>query len=216
MLTEKDREIIKKRLEEMENPVKILLFSQRINCEFCEPTEELIKEVVELSPKLSVEIISPLENEELSKKYGIDKIPAIGLVGERDYGIRFFGIPAGYEFATLLESIILVSKGKTKFKSSNREKIKEINVPLKIQVFVTPSCPYCPSAVLLANQAAMENSNISAFGVEVSEYPEMASLYKIASVPKTVINDALEFVGAVSEDQFVEYLLQAAKMDTMS
>jgi glutaredoxin-like protein len=210
MLTERDKEIVRKRLEEMENPVKILLFSQRINCEFCEPTEELIKEVVELSPKISLEIHSPIENEDLSRKYGIDRVPAIVLIGEKDYGIRFFGIPAGYEFATLLESIILVSKGRTRFKSTNQEKIRGINVPLKIQVFVTPTCPYCPSAVLLANQAAIENMNISAYGIEVSEYPEVAELYNVTGVPKTVINDSFEFVGAVSEDQFVEYLLQAA------
>jgi len=211
MLTEKDREIVRKKLEEMENPVKILLFSQRINCEFCEPTEELIKEVVELSPKLSLEIYSPAENEELSRRYEIDKVPAIVLIGEEDYGIRYFGIPAGYEFATLLESIILVSRGKTRFKSENQEKIKGINVPLKIQVFVTPTCPYCPFAVLLANQAAMENSNISAYGIEVSEYPEIAELYNVTGVPKTVINGTFEFVGAVGEDQFVQYLLEAAQ-----
>jgi glutaredoxin-like protein len=211
MLTEKDKEIVRKKLEEMENPVKILLFSQRINCEFCEPTEELIKELVELSPKLSLEIHSPAENEELSKRYEIDKVPAIVLMGEKDYGIRFFGIPAGYEFATLLESLILVSRGKTRFKSGNQEKIRGINVPLKIQVFVTPTCPYCPSAVLLANQAAMENSNISAYGIEVSEYPEIAELYNVTGVPKTVINGTVEFLGAVGEDQFVQYLLQAAE-----
>lgn len=211
MLTEKDKEIVRKKLEEMENPVKILLFSQRINCEFCEPTEELIKELVELSPKLSLEIHSPAENEELSKRYEIDKVPAIVLMGEKDYGIRFFGIPAGYEFATLLESLILVSRGKTRFKSGNQEKIRGINVPLKIQVFVTPTCPYCPSAVLLANQAAMENSNISAYGIEVSEYPEIAELYNVTGVPKTVINGTVEFLGAVGEDQFVQYLLQASE-----
>lgn len=213
ILTENDREIIKRRLEEMDNPVKIVLFSQRINCEYCEPTEELMKELAELSPKLSIQILSPAEDEELARKYGVDRVPAIVLLGkdEKDSGIRFFGIPAGYEFATILESIIMVSQGRTRLKPSSVEKIKSINVPLKIQVFVTPTCPYCPSAVLLASQAAMENENIRAFGVEVSEYPDVGSLYNVTSVPKTVINGSFEFVGAVREDDFVNYLLRAVQ-----
>jgi predicted DsbA family dithiol-disulfide isomerase len=79
-----------------------------------------------------------------------------------------------------------------------------------VQVFVTPTCPYCPTVARLAHQAAVENENVIADVVEVSEFPDLAAQYHVRGVPKVVMNDTLELVGAQQEAAFVEALLEAA------
>lgn len=213
MLSEKDKEVVRKKLKEMKDEVTLLLFSQKLNCEYCSETEELMKELDELSPKLNVEIHNAVEEKELAETYGIDEVPAIVIKGKKDFGIRFYGVPAGYEFATLLEDILMISKGVTSLKEETRERVKNINKKLEIRVFVTPTCPYCPSAVMLAHQAAVENDNIVAYGIEVSEYPHIVKRYDISAVPVTVINDTVRFEGAVPEEVFMDYLVKASEIE---
>lgn len=45
--------------------------------------------------------------------------------------------------------------------------------------------------------------------VEASEFPELAERYNVYAVPKIVINETTEFVGAQPEAQFVGYVAQA-------
>ena len=78
-------------------------------------------------------------HKEIAKAYRIDKIPATVIEGDIDYGIRYYGIPAGYEFAALLDTIIEVSKRDSGLAENIRQKLKEINLPVHIQVFVTPT-----------------------------------------------------------------------------
>lgn len=87
--------------------------------------------------------------------------------------------------------------------------MKSVTKPLHIQVFVTPTCPYCSIAVRTAHQLAIENLNITADMVESIEFPHLANRYSVMAVPKTVINDKIEFVGAPSEEEFVDYVLRA-------
>ena len=110
MFTSEDEIEIKKRLEEVENNVKLILFTQSLNCESCPETEVLLRELAALSDKLNLEILNPHVNSDKAEQYKITRTPALILEGERDYGIRFFGMPGGYEFASLLEDIIAVGK----------------------------------------------------------------------------------------------------------
>ncbi|RMG27296.1 MAG: glutaredoxin, partial [Methanobacteriota archaeon] len=148
-----------------------------------------------------------VNDKEVAEKYGIDKIPATIIMGDKDYGIRFYGIPSGYEFSTLLEDIIMVSHRDSGLSPKTREKIAAIDTPLHFQVFVTPTCPYCPRAVLLAHQLAMENDNIVADMVEAIEFPQLSQKYHVMGVPKTVVNDQDLAEGAMPEEMLVERLL---------
>jgi glutaredoxin-like protein len=103
--------------------------------------------------------------------------------------VRYFGIPAGYEFSTLVEDLIDVSKGTTKLREKTREILATVDQDLHIQVFVTPTGPYCPRAARLAHQLVIENEHITADVVEVSEFIDMAQHYRVQGVPKTVVND---------------------------
>ena len=122
---------------------------------------------------------------------------------------RFFGIPAGYEFSTLVEDILDLSKGTTALSEKTRTALEEVDQDLHIQVFVTPTCPYCPAAARLAHKLAMENEHITADVIEISEFVDLAQRYHVQGVPKTVINDRVEFAGALPEPRFVQQVLQA-------
>ncbi|MCS4541998.1 MAG: thioredoxin family protein, partial [Euryarchaeota archaeon] len=92
--------------EKMKDEAKILVFTQETECPLCKETRELVQEIAALSGKIKVEIYDFIKDSEKAKEYYINKIPAIALVGKKDYGIRFFGAPAGYEVSPFIEDII--------------------------------------------------------------------------------------------------------------
>jgi len=193
----------------LDGEVKMVMFTQQFECEFCKDTRELVEELTQTSPKLKVVIYDFSKDKEKAKEFNVDKIPAIVLVGKRDYCVRFYGIPSGYEFTALTEDIIDVSIGKTNLTPQTKEKLQTINKPIHIQVFTTPTCPYCPQAVRLAHQFAIENPFIRADMIEVVEFPFLGQRYAVMGVPKVVINETISFVGALPEDRFIEYVLIA-------
>ena len=212
MISDKDKKTVGDRLSKLTGSVKLVMFTQEMECRFCKETRELVEEVAALSDKISVEIRDFVKQEDEAKKLGIDKIPAIGVFGEgdKDYGIRFYGVPAGYEFMSLLESIEIVSKGESGLSAAGKEKIKGLNKPVHLQVFVTPTCPYCPRAVVQAFRMAVESTNVSASMVEATEFPHLANKYQVSGVPHTVIGDSSQpMIGAYPEAAALDMILNA-------
>lgn len=212
MISDKDKKAVGERLSRLTGAVKLVMFTQEIECQFCRETRELVEEVAALSDKISVEIRDFMKQEAEAKKRGIDKIPAIGVLGEgdKDYGIRLYGIPAGYEFMSLLESIEIVSKGESGLTASGKERIKGLNKPVHLQVFVTPTCPYCPRAVVQAFRMAVESPNVTASMVEATEFPHLANKYQVSGVPHTVIGDSSQpMIGAYPEAAALDMILAA-------
>ena len=114
-------------------------FTQPFECQYCKETRELVEEVAALSDKVSVEVFDFVDDKALADSLGIDKVPAIAVVGAKDYGIRMFGIPSGYEFGSLIESIKLVSEGKSGLAPDTKKMVAKLTKPVKIQVFITPT-----------------------------------------------------------------------------
>jgi len=126
------------------NPVKLVMFTQTVECQFCAETRQIVEEVAALSDKIEPVIYDFVTDKPAAESYGIDKIPAIALLGtkdgkEQDYGIRFYGIPSGYEFATVVEDIIAVSRGESGVKPATQKALAGLTAPAHIQVFVTPT-----------------------------------------------------------------------------
>lgn len=200
LLKDKDREYLQQEFaKRLKNPVTLVVFTQTIACDFCAQTEEIAREVAGLSDKISVEVYNFVTDKPVADRYGVDKIPATVVVGEKDYGIRFFGIPAGYEFTSLIEDILMVSAGDSGLSEATKLAVANIKQPVRIQVFVTPTCPYCPGAVLLAHKLAMESEYIVGEMVEATEFPHLAQKYNVMGVPRTVINEKTHIEGAVPE-----------------
>ncbi len=197
--------------KELKEQVNLKLFSQAIGCETCQIAEELLKELAEVEPeKIKLEIYSPLVDREISQKYGIERVPTIVIEGDKDYGIRYVGLPAGLEFTTLVQGVVQVSKREPKLSERTIEMLQNIDIPMEIMVFVTTSCGYCPSAAITAMNFAMANDNIKAMIVDASENMDLAERFQVVGVPKIVINrGVVEFVGAQPENNFLGYVISA-------
>jgi len=119
--------------------VKLINFTQTFECDTCHDTRVLLEELCAISDKLSLEVLNFTLDKEKAAAYRIDKIPAIVIEGERDYGIRFYGVPAGYEFASLLDAIVLASQGDSDLGPPSRAAAASIGEPLHLEVLVTPT-----------------------------------------------------------------------------
>ena len=218
LLKDKDREAVREQFQELTNPVTLVMFTQKIECEYCEDTRRMVEEVAALSEKVTAQIHNFVIDKEVAEKYGVDKIPAIVILGvdtekpsggEQDHGIRFYGIPAGYEFSALIEDIKIVSSGESGLSQETKSTLAQVKEPLHMQVFTTPTCPYCPRAVILAHKMALESGYIQADGIEAMEFPHLAIRYQVRGVPRTVINETTFIEGAVPEPMMVEGVLKA-------
>jgi glutaredoxin-like protein len=196
--------------EKMENAVRIVMFTQEFECRFCSDTRQLVQELATLSDKITVEIYDFMADAEKVKEYGIDKIPALAIIGKKDYGVRIYGIPYGYELQTLIEAVINVSKGKTNLSDNTKAILAEVKAPVHIQVFVTLTCPHCPVAAAIAHKLAIESDMVKADVIDASEFSTLAQKYAVIGVPKIVINEKVEFIGAFNEDLFAEHVLLSA------
>ena len=139
MLQDSDVAEIRQRLEEMVNPVKLVHFTQELNLEYGRETQQLLQELSQISDKLTLETYNYLLDKEKVAEYAVDKIPATVIRNGKDYGIRFFGLPAGYEFSILLDGILSVSSADSGLQPASREKLAALKEPLHLEVFSTPT-----------------------------------------------------------------------------
>jgi glutaredoxin-like protein len=139
LLDENTRQQVAGELSDLKNPVKLVMFTQDIECQYCAETRQLCEEIADLSDLISVEVNDFLTDKDKADEYGIDKIPAIAVVGAKDYGVRYFGIPSGYEFMSLLDSVKTVSAGGVELMPETMAFLDGLKDPLHIQVFVTPT-----------------------------------------------------------------------------
>jgi glutaredoxin-like protein len=208
LLNDRVRKQVRKKFENLEGEVNLLVFTQEIECDYCHDTRTLVEELAGLSEKIDLQVYDFVSDQEEVRKYGIDKIPAVAVTGpaQKDHGIRFYGVPGGYEFMSLLEAIEMVSKGSSDLSAETREFLDSLDRDLHFQVFVTPTCPYCPGAVILAHALAMASDRVSADMVEVSEFPQLAVKYQVQGVPRTVINETIVQEGAAPEEMLISKL----------
>lgn len=169
----------------------------------------MLEELVQTSNKLKLEVYNFVIDKDKVELYGIDKIPAIVILeGDKDFGIRYYGIPSGYEFASLLEDIKMVGTGEVDLNDNLIERVKAIDKDVHLQVYVTPTCPYCPRAVIAAHKFAYLNPKIKADMVEATEFPHLARKYNVMGVPRTVINENDFIEGAVPEDMLLDKIYE--------
>lgn len=226
LLNDKVQQQVREALADMTGAVKVILFTQgqtdlALECEMCAETRQIVEEVAALSDKITVDVRDFVADADLAEQLGIDKIPALAILraeGERtvDYGIRLYGIPSGYEFSTLIEDLLMVSRGEHGLNDATVKELERLLEPVHIQVYVTPTCPYCPRAVVLAHRLAMASPLITADMVESMEFPQLANKYQVYGVPRTVINDVVHIEGAVPEAHLVQGLMTVLDEAEMS
>ena len=196
----------------LKEKVDLVVFTSKdSDCRYCKESIQLAEEVAELSDKINFVSYVFEDDKEKAKEFGIEKHPAtvVAKSGEADGRIRYYGLPSGYEFGSLMEDLKNVSKGEAEISSKAMEVISKIDKPVKIQVYVTPTCPYCPKAVGTAHKFALINKNITGEMIESLEFSDEAEEAGVSSVPHIVINGNVQFVGAYPDDQFADYVQEA-------
>jgi len=121
------------------SPVKLVFFTQTFGCETCLPARQIVNRVAALSDQITVEEYNLVIDKEQAEAYGIQRVPAIAVVGAADTGIRFYGAPDGHELVSLVESILLVASGEPGLSDESRVRVADVDQPIEIQVFVTPT-----------------------------------------------------------------------------
>ena len=192
LIAEKDRVAIREMFGEMVNPVRLVVFTEgslqlpgRQKCMYCEQTVQLAQELGELSDKLSVEVYNFDVDKEKVDEYGVVRVPAIAVVGEKDYGVRYYGIPAGYEFTALLEDIIDVSKGTTDLSATRWSSWRGWTSPCTFRCSSRRRARTARRRCGSRHKLAIHSDYVTADMVEAQEFPEMAQRYGVYGVPRT-------------------------------
>ncbi|MBA4389206.1 MAG: glutaredoxin [Verrucomicrobia bacterium] len=210
MLKDSDKKKLNQMLGELPNDVTLVIFT-REDCEYCKISLKLLEEIAGVNPKIKLEVHDAEKEKSLADKYRVDKLPAMIMRGARDYNIRFFGVPSGYELVTLLQDISDVSRNDPKLPPEVVAKLKELTKPVHIEVLVTPTCPFCPAAVRVAHRFAMITDLVTADMIEVSEFDDISVKYNVRGVPQTVINESISLVGAHPEKTVLEKIFVAIR-----
>jgi len=208
-ISKEHQDYLKQEFGKMTQPVKLVYFTQEFECQYCQITRELLTEIADLSDRINLEIYDFVKDSEKVKQYQVDKIPAVAVEGAYDYGIRYFGVPMGYEFSSLIEDILDVSRDSTNLSEETKQQLKRLTKPIHIQVFITLTCPYCPAAVRMAHKMALESEMVRADMVESSEFPQLVYKYHVSAVPKVIINETVEFEGALPESNYLAKVMEA-------
>ncbi len=204
---------LKKILSGLKEEINIAYFQQESGCPSCADTMTFLNEFKSLTDKIKVTVYDFQKDNEQVLKYGINKVPAMVVMDKdnTDRKIRIYGTPAGYEINSFLASLFEASGVAEKLPDDISSRIKAIKKDIHIQVFVTPSCPHCPGAVVTAHRLAYENSHIKADMVECSVFPQEATKYNVSGVPKIVINETYELIGNQPITAFLDTIEQIQK-----
>ncbi len=138
-LTAQDEQAVKREFEKLTGPVKLTVFASELGPESNAETVALIKEVAALSDQISVTVLNPHIEREETAAYDVSVTPAVAVEGAKDYGIRFLGVPAGYEFSNLIDSIVAVSRGEAQLSDATKEALAGLTEDVRIKVFATPT-----------------------------------------------------------------------------
>lgn len=186
--------------------VNVAFFGSENGCRSCKDTLQFMTEFSELHENMKLEVFDVEKDKEYAEQLGVDKVPSMVILDEEknDFGMRFFGIPAGYEVHSLISAIKEMGGIPADLPVEIEERISKLDKDVHIRVFVTPTCPYCPGAVITGHRLAMLNKRIKADMIEANTFPEESAKYGVRGVPKIVINETHEFVGSQPITKFLE------------
>lgn len=205
---------VRELLAEVERPVELALVlgpyetTTLVGTREVDPEQEtraIVNAVAELSDLVTV-------SEHGEGAFAVERYPAVVVLREgEDVGIRYYGTPWGYELTSIVGAAVEAGKAEPSLSPESLEALASLERDLAVDVFVTPTCPHCPRAVLLAYRAALASPRVTAAAIESTEFPALADRYGVLAVPRVVVNEEPLFEGAVPEQVFVQRLVAAAR-----
>ena len=221
LLSTTDQERLQTEFSAMTRDVRLLFFTQTLGCETCLQTWQILNELPPLSSRITIEEVNLILDKDTAAEYGIDRAPGVAIVSVDDGGevqdsrIRFVGTPVGYEFVSLVRALLLVGGSVSTLSAESRQRLAALDHPVTLKVFSTPTCPHCPQAVAIANEIAFASPHVTAYAYEATEFPDLTRRYGVTGVPKTIVNDTGEILGAVPEDTFVTQVVESRSQEAV-
>jgi len=176
----------------------------------CAPTRRVLEQIAADNPDVTVEVLNLVLDKEKAAEYGVDRVPAIIVAAAEGERIRYYGAPLGNELPTLLQAISMAERQETDLSEESQAELQTLSAPVSLQVFFTPTCIYCPRMISLANQAAIASPLVSTVAIDATEFPDLVRRYNVNGVPKTIVNDTMEIMGAAPEQEFIAAIARAA------
>ncbi len=221
MIPLKDQDAIRMKFaQELLGPVKIDYFTQkeldiivpgREPCATCKPTRQMLQELAALSDLISLRVHNIEDEREEAARFGVERIPGIVLRGRDTASMKLYGMPAGSEFPTFLDSISDVSCKAVLLSPESVKALRKLKEDIRVKVFVAPMCPYSPGPARAAFQMSIANPRVKPEVIQADEFPALAQRYDVKAVPLTVIEERIAVVGAVPEKALVEQVVKAAQ-----
>ncbi|EHP69327.1 MAG: thioredoxin family protein [Metallosphaera yellowstonensis] len=219
LFTDDVRNALVEALKDMRDPVEGYVFTDTSNpnCQYCDVTVKFMKFVSDAAPKsngqslLKVKVLDKSKDIAEFQSFEVSRVPTVAFLKGK---IRWTGAPLGEEIRALVETIVRLSQGESGLSPETINAIKDkLNGKVKVEVMVTPSCPYCPYAALLSHMVAFEackaeKCNVLSDVVESYENPDIAEKYQVMSVPTLAVNESVEFIGVPQEENFVNSLIE--------
>lgn len=164
----------------------------------------------ETSDKARRLVLENIKDVEIEFKNFSDLKPVISIYrNDEDTGIKFYGNISDGEFQAFLETLNIIENNEYHISERVLEFVEEIDKEVEIKVFVTTSCGWCPPAIKKAVSFAVVNKFINVSIFECYSFPDLATKYNVSAVPKTVINDKVEFVGVKDDNEFFGYIVKS-------
>jgi glutaredoxin-like protein len=185
------------------NSVRITFFEQSIGCDSCLPTRRALEAIVRDNPSVTLDVLNLVLDRDRAAEFGVDRVPAVLVSSAGADRIRYYGAPLGNELPTLHQAIRMAATGETGLTEQSRAQLKTLSKPVTLQVFFTPTCVYCPQMIALANKAAVESPLVTSVAIDATEFPDLVRRYNVNGVPKTIVNDTVEIMGAAHEEDFI-------------
>jgi len=209
LLSESDAREVTRMFGTLTGGVHVNVYTQKLQSPSCTDTETILKELASLSDRIEVEFLNPLTDPDRAAADGVDRVPAIVISDGTHSRVRFFGTPSGYEFSSLLTCLVDAGTGEPVLMEDTLGFLEELGTDLDVNVFVTPTCPHCPSAAVLASRMAATSEKVISSVIEANEFQELSMKYGVQGVPRTVINERFFAEGSLPETMLVSALAKA-------
>ncbi|MFW6107348.1 MAG: protein disulfide oxidoreductase [bacterium] len=197
-------------LARLRHDVAFVYFTEETHCRHCRQEKALLADLASLAAKLHLETHNFTTDQELADQYGVDKVPGMVLVGQEDYGVRYYGMPSGFEFRPFMEDVVRVSRGESGLSARSKSALGALAAPVRIEVLTQPACPFSSPAIRLAHQLAIESRWITGDVVDLTDFPGLVEKYNILAAPTVVVNEGHRFCGAGGQEEFVAEVVKGA------
>jgi alkyl hydroperoxide reductase subunit AhpF len=208
-LGENDRRAVSHILADLQRPVHLLLFTAAFDDTYSHLVYSLLNSLESLDARLHLEVHDQLGDITLALRLRLCGLPAIlvSRAANSEANIRFYGLPSGYTFVTLLEAVLLVSGAPgIQLRAETREFLTSLRVPVHIQIFITADDATCAATAVLVHAFADAYPALVVDTIEIRAFPKLAERYCVTQTPTVVIDEQAVIPGPVDEAELMRQL----------